>query len=291
MRILLTLCGLLFLSGCGLFGGGSQQTTQPAQPVQPAKPKFPIHPELERSQAWIDEVAANQTSSSHFQPDLERAQTALDQARVIWKKEKGKVDEDDEEWMEILHLNHVARQRAAIVVMKTRGLDVKRELDELQSRHKGRVAPRQRPVTPRATPQTIPGLPMVLQSLHPRLEARGLVLTLGEHFFQSGQAWLVNSEALLDALLEYLAANPGKNVACEGYSDSRDGHAAGQRLSQQRARTVQEALLERGVEFSRITAVGYGAERPQSSVPSGGSRRVEIVISDAPPIEYGADIP
>jgi outer membrane protein OmpA-like peptidoglycan-associated protein len=93
----------------------------------------------------------------------------------------------------------------------------------------------------------------------------------------------MNGEALLDALLEYLVGHPAKNVACEGHSGSEESDASGQYLSQQRARAVQQALLEGGLEFSRITAVGYGGTHPLVSdgVVLGRSARVEIVISDS----------
>jgi outer membrane protein OmpA-like peptidoglycan-associated protein len=292
MRAALVLAACLWLGGCMLFGGGGGGGSSPGRETPksqpPRDPGPPLHPELVRSQSLIDQAAANPTVSSQFNEELGGARAQLDQAVAIWKAEKGKLDEDDEEWQELQHLNYLARQRTALVVMKARGLDAQRQLAELQSRHRTALGQKPRRQAVPAKPAPLPTLPAQLQDLRPRQEPRGLVLTLNERQFEPGQAVLVNGEALLDALMEYLIANPGKSVACEGYSDSQEGEASGQRLSQQRARAVQQALLERGLEFSRITAVGYGSSRPLVSdgVMLGNSTRVEIVISDGAPASY-----
>jgi outer membrane protein OmpA-like peptidoglycan-associated protein len=295
MRVLCLLLACLSLAGCELwFGGGrqrepaddsarAQKVEAPARPKAKAKPEIPLHPELARSQALLAEAAALPTAGNQFMGELEQARARLDQAVAIWKAEKGKLDEDDEEWHEVHHLNYLARQRTAIVVMKARGLDAQHQLAALQSPGARSAAQPRRPKPITTRPAVATDLPPLLQELRPRQEPRGLVLTLDERHFAPGQASLMNGEALLDALLEYLVGHPAKNVACEGHSGSEESDASGQYLSQQRARAVQQALLEGGLEFSRITAVGYGGTHPLVSdgVVLGRSARVEIVISDS----------
>jgi outer membrane protein OmpA-like peptidoglycan-associated protein len=260
MRTLAVPAATLLLSACMLWGGSPRET--------------PPNPELERSRALIAQAASNPTIAEHFQDDLARARAALDQAVMIWNEEKGRLDTDDEEWLEMRHLNYMARQRTALAVMKARGLDARRELEALQS-----ATPPRRPEAAEPRREALPSaVPPALRGLQPRQEARGLVLTLGEQHFEPGQARLVNSDALLDAVLQYLVAHPATSLACEGYSDG----AAAQKLSQQRARVVQQELLERGLELSRVTAVGYGSA-------GGGGARVELVISDTPPPDFGGD--
>jgi outer membrane protein OmpA-like peptidoglycan-associated protein len=255
MRRLAVPAVALLLSGCMLWGGGPRET--------------PPNAELERSRALIAQAAKNPTISEHFKDDLARARAALDQADRIWNEERGRLDEDDEEWLEIRHLNHMARQRTALAVMKARALDARRELQALQSSAPPRVAP------PPVVDAPMSALPAPLRSLQPRQEARGLVLTLDDRHFEPGGARLVGSDTLLDAVLQYLVANPAKTLACEGYSEG----AEAQKLSQQRARVVQQELLERGLELSRVTAVGYG------NAGSNGAR-VELVISDSAPPDF-----
>jgi outer membrane protein OmpA-like peptidoglycan-associated protein len=261
MRALL-IPAVALLGGCMLWGGGPRET--------------PPNPELERSRALIAQAARNPTVSEHFKDDLARARAALDQADMIWSEERGKLDEDDEEWIEIRHLNHMARQRTALAVMKARALDARRELQALQSGTPPRPGVTGKPPAAAAGPG-LSALPAPLRSLQPRLESRGLVLTLDDRHFESGGARLLDGAAApLDAVLQYLVANPAKNLACEGYSEG----AETQKLSQQRARVVQQELLERGLELSRVTAVGYG------TAGNGSGTRVELVISDTPAPDY-----
>jgi outer membrane protein OmpA-like peptidoglycan-associated protein len=245
--------------------------------------EIPPSPELDRTRSLINQAAKNATVNSHFKPDIERARAVLDQAVMLWNEEDGKPDEDDEEWREISHLNYLARQRTAIIVMQARGLDAQRELRELQSERERMLAYSRKTEAPRAVSTAASELPQVLQALRPRQEARGLVLTLDDSHFENDKPRLANSDVLLDALLQYLVANPAKSVACEGYSDAQPGEVRAQLLSQQRARAVQEALLERGLEFSRVTAVGYGSTSPlpgsQGELAGRNNRRVEIVIA------------
>jgi outer membrane protein OmpA-like peptidoglycan-associated protein len=76
---------------------------------------------------------------------------------------------------------------------------------------------------------------------------------------------------------ELLAAGPAVPVLVEGHvADTPGGPDAVQRLSDQRAAVVAEALVVAGVPAERITARGAGASRPLATVEE--SRRVEITV-------------
>lgn len=278
--VVLLLAGIP-LGGCALFGG------KPAAAIPP-------NPELEYSRSLIDQAGRDATISTHFRGDLERARATLDQALMIWNEERGRLDEDDDEWQEIRHLNHMARQRTALIVMQARALDAQYGLNELQSEHERQLLAQShkqavlRPAT--AASQSSLQLSQVLQALRPRQEPRGLVLTLDERNFAPGQGQLVGDGEVFDALLQYLVANPGKTVSCEGYANELSAKDNSQRLSQARARAVQDALLERGLELSRVTAVGYGntGQVRDGQENNSGSNRVEIVLSDSAPVDFDA---
>lgn len=303
MRAVLPLLFGLWLTGCELwFGGGYRQpvdgagaaasTDAATRPGTASRPRIPLHPELERSQLLLSRAMGQPTGKAEFMSELQQAQTLLDEAIQIWIEEKGRLDADDEEWQALHHLNHLARQHTAIAVMKARGLDARRELAGLQT--PGAEARKsERVLQPMAQPPVAAELPLPLRELRPRQGERGLILTLDARYFVPGEATLINGEPLLEALAEYLVANPGMSIACEGHSGSDDAGASGQQLSQQRARALQQGLLERGLEFSRITAVGYGSTRPlvRDGVTLGHSARVEIVLSDTAPPDYGAVAP
>ncbi|HSQ83191.1 MAG TPA: OmpA family protein, partial [Desulfobacterales bacterium] len=76
---------------------------------------------------------------------------------------------------------------------------------------------------------------------------------------------------------------PQTTIRVEGHTDSTGPADYNQRLSEKRAETVKNALVQRAVDSRRINAVGFGESRPISSDNS-TNRRVSIVIV---PIQQG----
>jgi outer membrane protein OmpA-like peptidoglycan-associated protein len=124
-----------------------------------------------------------------------------------------------------------------------------------------------------------------LADLQAKKTDRGMVLTLGDVLFDTGQATLKPGAAsILDRVAAFMNDNPMVNVRIEGHTDSTGGADFNQVLSQNRAAAAQTALQTRGVPPNRITAVGKGQELPvASNATSAGrqqNRRVELVFSD-----------
>jgi outer membrane protein OmpA-like peptidoglycan-associated protein len=75
---------------------------------------------------------------------------------------------------------------------------------------------------------------------------------------------------------------PDETVTVEGYTDNVGSAAYNQTLSENRAYSVKNYLVDQGVPGTRITAVGYGETRPKATndTPEGRqvNRRVEIHI-------------
>lgn len=120
---------------------------------------------------------------------------------------------------------------------------------------------------------------------------RGLVLTLGDVLFDTGRAQLnPGSARKLDQLAQFLTDQPERRVQIDGFTDSIGTESYNQDLSQRRADAVKSALIERGINPSRITSQGYGKGFPvANNTDSGGrqlNRRVEVVIGE----ENGASI-
>jgi outer membrane protein OmpA-like peptidoglycan-associated protein len=125
-----------------------------------------------------------------------------------------------------------------------------------------------------------------LEELEARDTDRGLVLTLGDVLFDTGQATLKPGAATtIDRLAQFMRDYPERSVRIEGHTDAAGSDDANQGLSERRAQAVREALLERGLDAARIATLGYGEARPVASNETPGgrqqNRRVEIVVSDA----------
>lgn len=119
-------------------------------------------------------------------------------------------------------------------------------------------------------------------------EARGTVITLdGAVLFATGQSKLLPiARQKLNSVAEALQdGNPQRAVVIEGHTDSRGAEQSNLKLSQDRADSVRDYLVERGVENQRIRTVGRGEEQPVTSNDSvegrANNRRVEIIISKA----------
>lgn len=71
------------------------------------------------------------------------------------------------------------------------------------------------------------------------------------------------SYPILDDVADLLRRNPQiRRVRVEGHTDWIGSDAYNQRLSQARARSVRDALVQRGIEPDRLEAMGYGESRP-----------------------------
>jgi len=105
------------------------------------------------------------------------------------------------------------------------------------------------------------------------------------HFATNRSKVLRDSFELLNEVAEVLKDNPGiKKVSIEGHTDSRGSHAHNMKLSQDRADSVLEYLVSKGIDPSRLEAVGYGPDRPIASNKTAKgraeNRRTEFNITE-----------
>jgi outer membrane protein OmpA-like peptidoglycan-associated protein len=124
-----------------------------------------------------------------------------------------------------------------------------------------------------------------LDILNAKPTDHGLVLTLGDVLFTSGQADL-NSGATsnLNRLVAFLEKYPDRSVAIQGYTDSVGGEDYNQGLSERRANSVKSYLAGQGIGSIRLSASGKGQSDPVAGNDSAAgrqqNRRVEVVISN-----------
>lgn len=117
-------------------------------------------------------------------------------------------------------------------------------------------------------------------------ESRGMVITLsGSVLFASDKSELlpIAKERLDQVAAALQNTDPGQKIVVEGYTDSVGDDAYNQKLSEERAKSVRDYLVSKGVESNRISSVGKGESSPVSdnTSPEGraNNRRVEIIVA------------
>jgi len=136
-----------------------------------------------------------------------------------------------------------------------------------------------------ASAQRVDSLEAQLADLKVQKTERGLVLTLGDVLFDTGQATLKSGAyGTLDRLATALRDKSGRKVLIEGHTDNVGSDESNQGLSERRAQSVQSALMQRDVARSQITAMGKGENFPIASNDSAdgrqSNRRVELIFTE-----------
>jgi len=126
-------------------------------------------------------------------------------------------------------------------------------------------------------------LNMVLQT---RDTARGLIVNMSDVLFDTASFNLKpGAREKLAKISGIVLAHPGLTLQVEGHTDSVGGDEYNQELSELRAATVRDFLIQQGVPAASVTARGFGKTQPVASndTPEGRqrNRRVELVVSGA----------
>lgn len=238
-------------------------------------PKKPIA-ELEAARAVVPQVESSPRAGVAPE-NISVARKSLDTANQL-ATNGGKLED-------IRYQSQVAALNAQIANEKILEAQAKDEISKgeadrqqvlLQARDREADAARQRAQS----------LEQELKDLKARKTDRGLVLTLGDVLFDTGKASLKpGAYATLDRLASALKEDGSRKVMIEGHTDSVGSDEFNQSLSENRARSVQAALMERGVSGDQITALGKGEGFPVASNDNAAgrqqNRRVELIFAEA----------
>ncbi len=89
------------------------------------------------------------------------------------------------------------------------------------------------------------------------------------------------AEGTIGQIAALLKENPDLKASIEGHTDNVGTAAANKTLSDARAKSVMAAVVAKGVDASRLSAIGWGQEKPvadnRSEDGRAKNRRVEIV--------------
>ena len=90
-----------------------------------------------------------------------------------------------------------------------------------------------------------------------------------------------DSVAIVGQIAALLKAHPELKVSIEGHTDNVGTPQSNKTLSTQRAKSVMNAVVQKGIASTRLTALGWGQEKPiadnRSEEGKAKNRRVEIV--------------
>lgn len=110
-----------------------------------------------------------------------------------------------------------------------------------------------------------------------KIQARAIYFNSGKSTFKSADV-----PARLDAMTSILKNYPNAKFSVEGHTDSDGSEAFNQKLSEDRANVVKDALIERGIKSSNLNAVGFGESKPvESNKTAAGkakNRRTEVIL-------------
>jgi outer membrane protein OmpA-like peptidoglycan-associated protein len=105
--------------------------------------------------------------------------------------------------------------------------------------------------------------------------------------FDTGTAVLRHESALrLDLVVDFMKRRKSAVVEISGHTDNVGSAKTNKALSLKRAQACREYLVSKGIEGNRITAVGFGGERPTApnDTPENReqNRRIEVVELQPP---------
>jgi outer membrane protein OmpA-like peptidoglycan-associated protein len=120
--------------------------------------------------------------------------------------------------------------------------------------------------------------------LQTRDSARGLIVSMSDVLFDTGKFSLKpGAREKLAKVAGILLAYPGLSIEVGGYTDNVGGDAMNQTLSENRADSVRDYLVQEGVPMNSVSAKGFGNTLPVASNDSSAgrqqNRRVELLVS------------
>ncbi len=120
--------------------------------------------------------------------------------------------------------------------------------------------------------------------LQTRDSARGLIVSMSDVLFDTGKYSLKpGAREKLAKVAGILLAYPGLNIEVGGYTDNVGGDQMNQTLSENRAGSVRNYLVEQGVSSNAVTAKGFGNSLAVASNDNAAgrqqNRRVELLVS------------
>lgn len=100
--------------------------------------------------------------------------------------------------------------------------------------------------------------------------------------FESGKSVILpESKKIIEEIVTMMTQNPDLKISVEGHTDNVGTEAANQNLSEERARSVAEAIIAGKIDKSRLQSKGFGEMKPiadnKTEDGRAKNRRVELI--------------
>jgi len=233
--------------------------------------------ELAKSQAESDTAKA-QIAKAQAESDTANAQLAKAQAESDTAKARTEAADAQSETAK-------AKSDMAEIMTSSSTSVVAAQADAEQSRLAAQKAEQsaQQAETERVAMRTrlSEQLNSVLQT---RDTARGLIVSMSDVLFDTGKySFRSGAREKLAKVAGILVAYPGLNIAVGGYTDNVGADDMNQKLSENRADSVRDYLVQQGVSANSVSAKGFGNTLPVTSNGNSAgrqhNRRVELLVS------------
>ena len=208
--------------------------------------------ELLRFQSKIDDGNIERTK---IQVELRAAEAQVAQQQAIAAKEQANAAQ--EQALAAQEQAETARQQAELLKknVSDREAQLAKQLEELEE----------------------------LKALQAKNTDRGMVLTLGDVLFDTGESSLkAGAKSNIERVASFLKKYPERTLTIEGHTDNTGDEDYNYNLSVERAYSVRSALMAQGVDISRIQAKGFGEELPVASNSDATgrqqNRRVDLIF-------------
>jgi outer membrane protein OmpA-like peptidoglycan-associated protein len=247
-------------------------------------------PSLTAAEAAYRSAAGDPAVSREAALELNQAQQSLQQAEQLWQGDADRQDVD--------HAAYLAERRAEIAQQTARLKTAQQQVQHagaaraqalLGARTAEAQQAQQQAEAARQQAQQAENRADRLQQQLDKLESNEadtgpVLLTLGGIMFDVDSANLKSGAyRTVDRIADFLKRHKQRTVTIAGYTDSTGAPAYNEELSQARADAVRAALLQDGVDPSRVVARGYGETAPVATNDTAAgrqlNRRVEVAIS------------
>jgi outer membrane protein OmpA-like peptidoglycan-associated protein len=219
--------------------------------------------EAAKAQADSEALAA-QTAKAQAESDTTRAQAETARAQSDSDKARSELAETKASSAAAIAASQAEAEQSRLAALQAQQTVVQAESDKAAMR--ARLAEQ---------------LNTVLQT---RDSARGLIVSMSDVLFDTGKYSLKpGAREKLAKVAGILVSYPGLNIEVGGYTDNVGSEEMNQALSEKRAGSVRDYLVQQGVSTNSVTAAGYGETLPVASNHNSSgrqqNRRVELLVS------------